>query len=546
MTHDVLVLGAGHNGLVAAVFLARAGLRVIVLEEKPTVGGACKTERPFARAPDLKASTGAYLLGLMPPELIAKLGIDVPVVRRDPHYFLPTMPGAGGKYLLFGSDRDAMKRGFARFFSDRDWRANEALQAELAAIRADVAATWLAEPLSIEETAERHVRAELRSAFVDLCRKPIADYLARFDFESDLLRAMYAVTDGFSGSTGTWNTPGTGMNFLIHNMCRLPGSDGTWALVRGGMGTVTARLADAARAAGATIETGARVERILVERNGSSAAGGAVRGVVLDDGREVRASTVVCNADPFRMRELVGRALLPGAYNARLDGYARDGTTMKVNLALAGLPKFWCLAADGNYEAAYGPTIHLLPDERNVLASLERSFADVKAGRLPEFPTIEWYIHTTLDPTMKDEQGHHNSALFVQWIPYALGEGKHWETEEASYVKHLLSICDRFAPGTSELVVDAMALTPPKIEQHFGITRGHIHHVDNQFGFADRLPYATPIAGLYSCSAGTHPAGSVIGCAGHNAAMRVLADRGSAGRSVGRPAGLPPPSGPRG
>jgi phytoene dehydrogenase-like protein len=186
------------------------------------------------------------------------------------------------------------------------------------------------------------------------------------------------------------------------------------------------------------------------------------------------------------------------------------------------------LASEPEMQSAYGPTIHLLPDEREVLASLERSFADVQAGRLPEFPTIEWYIHTTLDPEMKDERGRHNSALFVQWVPYALSGGKSWDTEEDAYVKHLLSICDRFAPGTSDLVVDTMSLTPPKIEAHFGITRGHIHHVDNQFGFADRLPYATPIGGLYSCSAGTHPAGSVIGCAGHNAAMRVLRDFGRA------------------
>jgi phytoene dehydrogenase-like protein len=516
MISDIIVLGAGHNGLVAAVFLARAGFKVTVVEEKPTIGGACKTERPFPRAPNLSASTGAYLLGLMPPELIATLGIDRPLVRRDPHYFLPTTEK---RYLLFGSDREAMRQGFYRFFSERDWKANEALEAEIAQIRQDVAPTWLEEPLSIEETAERNVRPALRRAFVDLCRKPIAEYLARFDFKSDLLRAMYAVTDGFSGSTGTWNTPGTGMNFLVHNMCRVPGSDGTFMLVRGGMGTVTDRIANAARAAGATIETGRRVDRIVLDGN-------AVRGVAFDNGDEIRAQAVVCNADPFRMRGLVGRAALPDAYSKRLDAYLRDGTTMKVNLALRGLPRFSCLDSESAIKAAYGPTIHLLPDERDVLASLERSFADVQAGRLPEFPTIEWYIHTTLDPSMMDEHGHHNSALFVQWVPYALSGEKSWSTEEDAYVKHLLTICDRFAPGTSDLVVDAIALTPPKIEKHFGITRGHIHHVDNQFGFADRLPYATPIAGLYSCSAGTHPAGSVIGCAGHNAAMRVLRDLG--------------------
>ena len=519
-TSDVIVLGAGHNGLVAAVFLARAGLRVTVVEEKTAIGGACKTERPFALAPDLRTSTGAYLLGLMPPELVAKLGIDVPTVRRDPHYFLPT---TDGRSLFFGSDREAMRRGFARFFSERDWKANEALQDEIAQIRSDVAPTWLEEPYSIEETAERYVRPALRRVFVDLCRQPIADYLARFDFRSDLLRAMYAVTDGFSGSTGTWSTPGTGMNFLVHNMCRLPGADGTFMLVRGGMGTVTARIGDAARAAGAVIETGRRVERIVVE-------GGAARGVVLDGGRELRATTVVCNADPFRMRDLTGRSAFPDDYNRRIDAYLRDGTTMKVNLALRGLPRFSCLSGDAQASAC-GPTIHLLPDEGEVLASLERGFADVQAGRLPDFPTIEWYIHTTLDETMKDEHGRHNSALFVQWVPYALGGGKTWETEQEGYVRHLLAICDRFAPGTSDLVVEAMALPPPGIEKHFGITRGHIHHVDNQFGFADRLPYATPVAGLYSASAGTHPAGSVIGCAGHNAAMRVLRDRRDPGRA---------------
>ncbi|MFI5289875.1 MAG: phytoene desaturase family protein, partial [Polyangia bacterium] len=171
--------------------------------------------------------------------------------------------------------------------------------------------------------------------------------------------------------------------------------------------------------------------------------------------------------------------------------------------------------------------IHLLPDEKDVMRSLKEGYAKVRAGELDPFPTIEWYIHTTIDPTLRDGHGHHNSALFVQWVPYEIA-GSSWEAEEARYVERLLSICDRFAPGTSDLVVDTFPLHPKKIEQHFGITRGHIHHVDNAFGFSDRLPYKTPIDGLYSCSAGCHPAGSVIGAAGHNAANRVLADLGRA------------------
>lgn len=510
---SAIVVGAGHNGLVAAAILGRAGLDVTVFEEKAVMGGACKTERPFRRAPNLAASTGAYLLGLMPPELVAKLGIDLPIVRRDPHYFLPT---TGARYLSFGSDRAATRTQFARFFSERDWRANEALQAEIAQLRDDVGPAWLEEPRSLEETADRYVRPSLRERFLALCRGSIGDYLSRFDFESDLLRAMYAVTDGFSGLDGTWSSPGTGMNFLVHNMCRLPQSAGAFAIVRGGMGTVTARLAEAAERAGAIIRTNRKVHRIVVE-------GGEVQGVALDDGEEAKSAVVLCNADPFRMLELAGSESFPDAYTARIAAYKRDGTTLKVNLALRSLPRFAC---GFSFEAVGGATVHLLPDEPDVIASLERSHADARAGRLPAFPTIEWYVHTTVDPTMRDEQGRHSGALFVQWVPYSLSGGAAWEAEEDRYVRHLLSICDRFAPGTSELVVDTFTLTPPKIEQHFGITRGHIHHVDNGFGFADRLPYATPVAGLYSCSAATHPAGSVIGCAGHNAAARVLRDLG--------------------
>ena len=505
---DVIVVGAGHNGLVASVLLARAGLKVTVVEQQSTVGGAAKTERPFAKVPGLSTSTGAYLLGVMPPELMKMLGLDLTLLRRDPHYFLPT---TGSRYLLLGSDLEETRRQFRTFFSESDLSAHEALQKEIGELREDVHETWLQEPLSIEDTAERHVRPTLRQTFVDLCRNSVGAYLDRFGFRSDLLKAMYAVTDGFSGLNGSWDSPGTGMNFLVHNMCRLPGSDGTWMVVKGGMGAVTEQLALLARAAGVQIQTQRTVERILV-------TGGVTEGVLLKGGQELRAKTVVVNADPFRMRELIGRDNLPQAYHQRLDHYRKDGTTFKVNLALKGLPKFNCLP---EARGQHGTTIHLLPEEAEVMASLKEGFADVQAGRLPRFPTIEWYIHTTVDSSLQDAEGHHNSALFVQWVPYAL-EGTTWEKEEAGYVRHLLSICDRFAPGTSALVADTFPLHPRKIESHFGISRGHIHHVDNAFGFADRLPYQTPVAGLFSASAGCHPAGSVIGAAGHNAAHAVL------------------------
>ena len=479
---DVVVVGAGHNGLVAATFLARAGLNVVVVEAADTVGGAAKTERPFTKVPGLSQSTGAYLLGLMPPELPRKLGIELPLLRRNPHYFLPT---TGDRYLLLGADRDSTRQQYHDFFSAAGLGADEALQAELDVLRADLAPAWLTEPLSSHETAEHYIRPELRSVFVDLCRGSVGEYLDRFGFASDLVKAMYAVTDGLSGLDATWDTPGSGHNFLVHNMCRLPGADGTWMVVRGGMGTVSSMLADLARRAGATIITGSAVTSIEI-------SDGAVRGVVLEGDRSIDAAIVVAATDPFRLRQLVGTAKFPTALNAKLDSWTQYGTTMKVNLALTDLPVFRCLPEP---RGQHGATIHLLPQD-DVLGSLRQSYADVKAGKLAECPTIEWYIHTTVDPSLQDVDGHHSSALFVEWVPYAIA-GSSWDAERAGYVEKLLSICDLFAPGTSDLVADTFALAPPDIEAHFGMTRGHIHHVDNAFGFADRMPYAT---GFLACT----------------------------------------------
>lgn len=518
---DVVVIGAGHNGLVAAALLARAGLRVVVLEAAPVIGGAARTEQPFPAVPDLKHSTGAYLLGLMPPELMATLDIRIPVRRRDPHYVLPTPGPVGSPYLWFGTDRENARRLLARFTSEADLAADDALAAEIAALREDLAPAWLAEPLPVEETAERYIRPALRKVFVDLVRGSVVEYLDRFGFTSELLVAMYAVTDGLSGAHAGPDDPGTGHNFLVHNMCRLPGSDGTWMVVEGGMGTVTRVLADAARAAGAVLVTGAEVAAIRV-------GGGAVEGVLLADGREIAAPVVLGACDPYRLMSLVGEEALPADLVRRMAAVRRTGTTLKVNLALRDLPRFSCLPDDA--PNPFGATIHLLPGSEpggSPLAALRAMWEQVKAGRLPDEPTIEWYGHTAVDPSLQDAAGHHSSALFVQSVPYAPA-GSSWEKELDGYVARLLAICDRYAPGTSDLVADVAPLAPPDIESRFGITGGHIHHVDNTVSFTDRMPYATGLPGLYAGSAGCHPAGSVIGAAGHNAARRILADLGRA------------------
>lgn len=514
---DVVIVGAGHNGLVAATLLARAGLSVVVLEAADVPGGAARTEHPFGRVPALGHSTGSYLLGLMPPELIRKLDLTIPTRRREPHYFLPTPGPVGSPYLLFGADREASRRQVAQWFSEADLAADDALAAELAALRDDLAPAWLAEPLPAEETAARYIRPALRQVFLDLVHGSVIAYLDRFGFRSELLMAMYAVTDGISGLHAGPDDPGTGYNFLAHNMCRLPGADGTWMIVEGGMGTVARALVGAARGAGVRIVTDAPVATVRVD-------GGAARGVVLADGRQVDASVVLGACDPYRLMDLVPAGALPAELTGRMAAVRRTGTTLKINFALRDLPRFRCLPP--GTPSPFGATIHLLPGSQDggaPLAAVRSMWREVQAGQLPAEPTIEWYLHTTVDPSLQDPAGHHSSALFIQSVPYQPA-GSSWDAALDSYVEKMLAICDRYAPGTSELVADVMALPPPGIEAHFGITGGHIHHVDNTVSLTDRMPYATGLPGLYAGSAGCHPAGSVIGAAGHNAAQRILAD----------------------
>ncbi len=512
--YDVIVAGLGHNGLTTLALLAKAGLKVIGLEARDAVGGACKTSESFPKAPGQKVSRYAYLYGLTPPEMEQTLEIDVPKLRRDPWYFVP---GLDGKYLLSGSDQGRMKALFDTFYTEKDWKAHCALQSLLEQIRGYVYPAWMEAPLSVEDTADHYLPAALRRQFINLCRGSVGDFLTQFDWETESLPVMYATTDGFTSAYGTWNSPGTGANFLAHNMCRL-NSDGTWMIVRGGMGTLTRLIAQKAIEHGATIVTDAPVASILHE-------GGVTRGVILENGTTLRAPVVVCGCDPYRIRNMVGAQYVPEAFHERLAEYSKyPGSSMKINLALRGDPSFSCLSDD---LGQFVTTTHILPAVPNMVETVIRSFEQARDGGIPDWPLVELMFHSRLDPSIRGPKGYQTAGLFCQWVPNKFSDGTSWSQNEGKVVNRVLDICELYAPGFRDLVVDYDALTPESIETQVGITTGHICMVDHKFFGAERVPYRWPgLEGLYTGSAACHPGGGVTCCPGAGVTNVVLKDLG--------------------
>ena len=526
--YDVVIIGAGHNGLVTAGYLAGAGLHVLVLESRPVVGGACVTEEVY---PGFKYSTTSYLASLLQQKVIMDLEMErfgYEVYPKNPAFFSPF---PDGRYLMMYSEM-ARTCDEIRKFSPRDAEAYPRYEEYIDRLARFVEPLLLETPpdlggrsmsdvmtlLKIGNRARKMPREELEG-HVRILTQSVKDFLGRW-FESEQVKVALA-TDGVIGTNGGPMTPGTAYILMHHVMGGVGGVRGLWGFVKGGMGGITQALAASARSRGVEIRTESPVRNISLKT-------GRARGVALENGEEIKCKIVISGADPKRtFLKLVGEKNLPDEFVASIKSIRIEGVSMKINLALDGLPNFTCLPG-----SAVGPqhktTIHICP----TMEYVERAYDECKYGRPSTRPMLEMTIPTTYDSTLAPA-GKHVMNIFLQYTPYSLSTqvAPNWHAIKESYADRVMDIIEEYAPGFTNLVLHRQVLSPLDLEEQFGLTGGNIFHGEmtlDQLFMMRPVPgwakYRTPIKGLYLCGSGTHPGGGVMGAPGHNAAREILKD----------------------
>lgn len=500
---DAIIVGAGHNGLACAAYLARAGQQVLVLESRPRVGGACTVEEPF---PGVRMSPCAYLAGLLHPIVIEELELPRRGFKWSPAsngLFVPFLDGSS--IQLWDDDEacEAEVRRFARQDTD-GWKAmTDVIRRLRDALRpAGERDLWLGPAPSREEIEERI--GNDREALAVLFDWSMAEYVEHY-LQDERLQIAY-LGQGVIGTNASPFDAGTASIRFHHSSGRLGGMPGMWGYVQGGMGMVSFYLCDAAREAGAVVAAGVSVARILPGE-----------GVLLEGGERIFAPVIISNADPRATMKLLGSAADP-AWRSRVESIPIQGCTVKLNVLLSELPNF--LARPGTREPHHFGQINapLTKTEWN------QSFFAAKAGELPEHLWCELYFQSAHDAGVAPV-GQHTMSVFAQYVPYKFAEGN-WDDHRDEARQKALASIGRFCSNIPGAVLDAQVLGPPDIESKVGLTGGHIFQGEclPQYMWSNRLELRTPMPGMYLCGACTYPGGSVIGVNGRNAAMTVIKD----------------------
>ncbi len=513
MPYDAIVIGAGHNGLVCANYLARAGLEVVVLERTDRVGGACVTEELW---PGFRLSTASYSLSLLLPQIIDDLGLDLDIRPKDPELFAPFADGGG---LVLPRDRAGKRDAIAKV-SPKDAEAYPRF-VELFEEASRLLRPLLTYPATRKQARRVFRRSEVEDLFKRTVDGSIADLCEEY-FESELMQGLMA-SQGIIGSAAGPRTTGTAYIYLHHAFGLAAGESGDWGFVRGGMGAITQAMADSLRAAGGEIRTEAEVAQVLLGPKRR------VRGVALASGEEIEAGIVCSNAHPRTTIGFVAESELTPELIQDIELMPTEGTVVKVNCALSGLPRF--TGMDGG---SPGPehlgTITVAPS----IDYLETACRAAAEGRPAEEMFIEAWIQTASEPELAPD-GKHTLSVFAQYAPYELAEGT-WAERREEIGDLVISSLERYAPGLSDLIEHRLVLGPPDLEERFGLIGGNIFHGEilPEWLF-DKRPangwhrHRLPIAGYYLCGSGAHPGGGVCGAPGRNAARAVIEDKVAAG-----------------
>ncbi len=525
--YDAIIVGAGHNGLIAAGYLAKERLKVLVLERRHIVGGACVTEEII---PGYRVTRTSYVCSLLLPEIIRDFKMKeygFQVLVPEPHSLYPY---PDGRYMLWSADEEKTKKEIAKF-SQHDAEVFSRFNAELLELQPFVdeilrttppmfPPRGLRELLEFGKLGRRMLKLGERKLkhFLELMTASCDDYLSR-RFESDEVKAALAL-NGLIGTCVGPMSPGSAAVMLHHSIgSSIEGQPGAWGYVRGGMSGIANALLRSVQDMGVEVKTGAEVGRLIVE-------GGVCRGVYLANGDEVRARLVASNLDPHRtFLKLCDKGTLPEDFTDSIRKFRIQGSSIKVNCALSELPDWKCIPGQDPKAPHQAAMFEIAPS----IEYLERAYDDLKYGRASQHPLIDGNIASTLDDSLCPK-GHQVMSLFVQYGPYKLKEGT-WDQAREKVGDQIIDTLAEYAPNIKKAIIAREVLSPWDLEKIFGLTEGNIFHGEmtpDQLFVLRPAPrwanYRTPIRGLYLCGSGAHPGGGVMGAPGKNAAREILRD----------------------